>query len=79
MVGIYRIASRQRRDLIACGIKPSVGADQKGTGLLLDKGRKGLRNVTRGPAIEHQYADPKNTGRGLQISRFGLGKTGISD
>jgi putative tryptophan/tyrosine transport system substrate-binding protein len=74
----YCIASRQRRDLIACGIKRSVGADQKGTGFLLDKCRKGLRNFTGGPAIEQQHADPKNTGRGLQISRFDLGKTGIS-
>jgi hypothetical protein len=39
--GGYRVARRQRRDLIACCIKPSVSADQKGTGLLLDKGRKG--------------------------------------
>ena len=35
------------------------------------------RNVARGPAIEHQHADPKNTGCSLQISRFDVGKTGI--
>ena len=75
--GGYRIASRQRRDLIACGYKRSVGADQKSPGLPLDKGSKGPRNVARGPAIEHQHAEPKNPGRSLQISRFDLSKTGI--
>jgi ABC transporter substrate binding protein len=41
----------------------AVGADQEGADLLLDKGRKGRRNVAVGPAIEHQHAHPKNTGR----------------
>jgi hypothetical protein len=38
--GGYAVACRQRRDLIACCKKTRVGADQKGNGLLLDKGRK---------------------------------------
>src|SRR5215472_19236631 len=36
--GGCRIASRERNDLMACGIEKGVGADQEGTDLLLDKG-----------------------------------------
>jgi hypothetical protein len=62
---------------MACGGKKGVGADQEGADLLLDKGRKGRRNVAFGPAIEDQHAHPENMGRRLQIFRLGLDTTGI--
>jgi hypothetical protein len=71
---LHCIATRERNDLMACGIEKGVGADQKSTDLLLDKGRKSCRNVAFGPAIEDQHAHPENTGHRLQIFRLGPGQ-----
>jgi hypothetical protein len=71
------MASRQRDELIRPTYKEDVAAYQERASTPLDQGQEGRLEFACAACIQHHKVYAENVCRGLYLSCFGRGKTGL--
>ena len=71
------MAERQCGELFAPAGEECIGADHERACSQLDQGCKDRIEVAFGARMQDMELQPEGAGRRLQVSRYGLGKSGI--